>query len=56
MKKIIILVVFIDIVNSLLGQNKLKNDIIFQDIFSSSELHDLQLLFDFFNQSIGLLT
>jgi len=52
MKYLIIFGLFIGLVNYSVGQTVLADNETFQETFTTAELEDLQLLFDFFNSSM----
>lgn len=52
MKNLLLVFLFIGSANITYCQNQIANDRIFRRTFSKTELEDLQLLFDFFNQTI----
>ncbi|MAC95547.1 MAG: hypothetical protein CMC96_08595 [Flavobacteriales bacterium] len=52
MKQLLIIGLILGLTNCSVGQQKLANDKTIKKSFSESELQDLQLLYDFFNQTI----
>ena len=52
MKYLVIFGLFIGLLNYSVGQTALADNETFQETFTTAELEDLQLLFDFFNSSI----
>lgn len=53
MKQLLIIVLILGLTNCSVGQKRLVDDKIIKKSFSESEIQDLQLLYDFFNQSIS---
>ena len=56
MKQLIIIILVFGIINCLVAQNRLSDNKTFRKTFSTTEIKDLQLLFDFFNESICSIT
>ena len=52
MKKILIIGIILGLTNCTVSQDRLAENKTFKKTFSSTEIQDLQLLFDFFNKSI----
>jgi len=52
MKYLPLIIAFIGLINCSISQSELSNNKTFKQTFSETEMQDLQLLFNFFNQSI----
>lgn len=52
MKQLLLIALIIGLTNCTVSQSKLSDNKTFRKTFSESEIQDLQLLFDFFNESI----
>ena len=52
MKPLLIIGLILGLINCSIGQNRFSDDKTIRKCFSASEIQDLQLLYDFFNQTI----